>query len=147
WEVLSGKQVQLVHTNRPSDFVAFVAGGRALLGARVGTPPEFLDAIFDKRLATLPATAAQTQVAAVAPDGDTLATSSRDGSILVWKMSAFLLPKPQPVPPTAQQLPALWAELAKNGSPSYRAFWTLAGGDKETVAFLAAKLSPTKGPD
>jgi WD40 repeat protein len=147
WEVMSGKRHQYVHMKPPVHDVTYLAGGRTILAAGRTGGPEIFDAVLDKRLAVVPSPGPRIQVTAIASDAKTFATGAEDGLVLVWKTSSFLGPQPKPVSLTAQQLADLWTDLGKSGTTSYQAFWALAGGDRDTVAFLGAKLGPVRGPD
>jgi hypothetical protein len=86
---------------------------------------------------------------AFAPDGQTLASASDDGTVLVWDL---LDPADGPAPPRglgAKELDKLWADLAAaDAGRAYRAMGALARAPAQAVPLLAQRLRPApKGED
>jgi WD40 repeat protein len=79
---------------------------------------------------------------AFAPDGKTLASSSRDGTALIWDL---LSPGKKSGPSTLEEkdLQATWDRLADaDTAKAYQAVCTLIAHPKEAVQFLRAQLKP-----
>jgi WD40 repeat protein len=153
WDVLAGNTVKVEAYYGPS--------GRVFLGETSiywmatqgfgGGEPYLSDLFRHQGIAPVPAWARDSYprlVMSLSRDRTMFAAPEKDGSILVARTVDFF-EKPKQV-----ALPApiadLWSDLGgkdKDGFKAYRAFKSLADGDKDVVAFLAKKLSPVKGPD
>jgi WD40 repeat protein len=86
---------------------------------------------------------------AFSSDGCTLVTGSEDATILVWDVMGFH--REERTPPTAlsaQELEAIWADLAADAPNAYRAIRKLAAYPKQATPWLAEHLrsSPLCGP-
>src|SRR5205807_6835436 len=94
------------------------------------------------------------------PDGRTIATASRDGTVKLWEVltrrERLTLTIPAgPLPPTpprtkgpltAAQLDALWDALADDDAArAYRAWGSLVRAPRESVALLKRKVRPVSG--
>jgi WD40 repeat protein len=91
----------------------------------------------------------QAHVAALTftPDGKALVTGSADSTALVWDMSRFA-PHPRSAELNAQQVEALWDDLASNDAgKAFRAIALLRAAPEHAVPWLKAHLKPIASPD
>jgi hypothetical protein len=83
----------------------------------------------------------------MSPGGRSVATVSRDRTILVWDLTRLTgaLPKPPLLP---AQLESAWKDLTNsNAAVGRRAVETLCADPAQAVALLRERLLPVKGPD
>ena len=88
--------------------------------------------------------------AVFAPSGKTLATSSYDGTALVWDTARFMPEKfaSKPVLLSAKTLETLWADLAdQDAGRAYRAIAQLSSDPERAVPFLVKRLHPVARVD
>jgi WD40 repeat protein len=89
------------------------------------------------------------QVASVAfsPDGKTLATGSRDSTILLWDMRRNFGTEPTPGTAVSERMRALWNRLAeREAAHAYDAVLSLADMRDQCVPFLSERLKPVECP-
>ena len=83
---------------------------------------------------------------AFSPDGDALASSAYDGTMLVWDVTA-LLARPPAKDLTLGELKTLWDQLASADAVlAGQAIRQLAQHPKQSTALLAENLKPVAGP-
>jgi WD40 repeat protein len=75
-----------------------------------------------------------------APDGGRLAAANMDGTALVWQVF-----DPAPAQRSAEDLKALWADLAKGGTTAHRAMAGLVAV-RETAGFISGSIRPAVKP-
>jgi WD40 repeat protein len=81
---------------------------------------------------------------AFAPDGRTLVSGGSDNMAYVWEVPAALR-TPDPAPPvlSAEELGALWEDLAaRDATKGHRALWALAASPRQSVPFLRQRVRP-----
>jgi len=85
---------------------------------------------------------------ALGPDGKRLATADEDGAV-VWDLTRDEKPLPKDLKLTAQELDALWADLASDeGGKAYAAARLLRADPARSLPFLQGRLKPkADGPD
>jgi RNA polymerase sigma factor (sigma-70 family) len=79
-------------------------------------------------------------------DGRRLISESEDGTALVWDRTGALDGKTA-APLSPANLDALWADLASDAAPAYRAIRALSASPKEFVPFLRRALPPIEPAD
>jgi WD40 repeat protein len=85
---------------------------------------------------------------AFAPDSRTLLSGSGDTTVLVWDGKRQIHPERTPaVALTAQQVDALWNDLAADPVKAFRALATLRTTPKQAVALCQQRLQPAAGVD
>ncbi len=86
---------------------------------------------------------------ALSADGKTLATGSRDTTVLLWQARSLLSDAPpRSVELSRKRLQHLWADLARDRSvAAYRAIDLLAAAATQTPAFLNERLQPVPAPN
>ncbi|MGH9425387.1 MAG: hypothetical protein ACRD2L_03655, partial [Terriglobia bacterium] len=83
-------------------------------------------------------------VAALSPDGCTLATADADGAILVWNLSH--IEDESRKAESARDFESLWKSLGSSSAPAaYRALQALIESGNQSVSALKASLLPTSG--
>ena len=82
------------------------------------------------------------------PAGKTVATASADGTILLWKVAAFLQPLAQAAQLSEVERTQLWDHLkAKDAGTAFRALARLEGDPTASLEFLKKRLRPTTAPN
>jgi WD40 repeat protein len=83
-----------------------------------------------------------------AQDGRTLASGCGDGTVLLWDMTGrSRTDNAGPARLTAEDLQALWGDLAAEAVKADRAIWLLARAPRQSLPFLEARLKPVAPPD
>src|SRR5262249_11100786 len=126
WELSSGNVLARFPGAGTIGEVAFSPDGRRIALVD-GRGIQVHDLILGKPVATFEApdigcemagrVSSTSQPLACAPDGKTLATGHRDGSITLWQIP----PRPAPVRITADERERLWADLASSNAVTGRA--------------------------
>jgi hypothetical protein len=120
--------------------VAFSEDGRMLAFSVPGNAIHVHEAGAGKELGRFAGHAGQVSALAFSPDGKRLASSSHDGTALVWD-AAPLAKKAAPARPA--DVAALWEGLADtDGGRAHRAVWGLAGSPGGAEKLLAERLKP-----
>jgi WD40 repeat protein len=148
WDTLTGDKVwQISLAADDLQRVCFTADSRALL---LLTNQRIIAYDLTTRRAIGELPTAGTEPAAcfgLSPDGKTLATGHRNGTILVWPMRLLLERAPRAwlsLPQAALQ--SLWNDLASDDAAvAFKARCTLAA-DNGSTAFLRQHLKPVAGP-
>src|SRR5205814_1635767 len=84
---------------------------------------------------------------AFSPDGVTLATGSRDTTVLLWDLTGQLGQEKPKVPPGEKELSSLWAYLdAREAKVAFAAMAQLQLTPADAVTLFARHLSPVTTP-
>jgi RNA polymerase sigma factor (sigma-70 family) len=125
----------------------FTPDGRLLVTA-VRDRVQLWEVATGGELARRPGHRGDVDVLVMSPGGRSVATVSRDHTILVWdltRLSTGALPKP---PLTPAQLESAWKDLTNSDAATgRRAVETLGADPAQAVALLRERLLPVKGPD
>lgn len=85
---------------------------------------------------------------AFAPRGDLLASASSDTTVLLWSLPRLRSSKTERLVGPAKPIDQLWADLGSaDAARAYGAIGTLVSVPRDTVPWLAAKLSAIQVPD
>jgi hypothetical protein len=125
--------------------VTFSPDGRALAVRGPDSSVRVWDVTAGKEIGQLTGHGARVETVAFAPDGKALASGADDTTILVWDAAGPLrgLSKPRPAELSAEQLEALWADLAgEHGGKALRGVLVLAEAPGQAVPFLADRVKP-----
>jgi hypothetical protein len=83
-----------------------------------------------------------------APDGKTVVTASSDGTMLRWKVAAFLQSLAQPAKLQDVEREQLWEKLAhKDAAITWQALARLENDPVATLRFLQKQIRPVAAPD
>jgi WD40 repeat protein len=150
-EIASGKDLQKIELPEKSGALklAFAPDGRTIAGAEwiAGTLWDvgrifLFDVRMGKQLLRLQGAASDVQELAFSPDGHKLASAQKDGTALVWDVSAAR----QKLPTrgrTSDDLDRLWADLRDaEAAKAHAALWMLVAAPDKAVPFLQEHLHP-----
>ncbi len=127
---------------------AFSPDGRLLAAVGQDGVVHLFEAATGKELAQFKGHRGWASALAFAPDGRVLASGSLDSTVLLWDATGVSPDGRLPADVTAEQLPALWDDLAGDDAvKAYRAAWALAGAPDRAVPFLREKLRPAVPAD
>ena len=145
YELATGKMANGFGQTSSIQLLAFSPNGR-MLAYRVANRLHFHDLIAGRHSEGIPAAQMTVTAFAFSEDGRCIATGGADGTILLWAA-----PNPQggpPTPLTANQLDALWQDLAAaNAAAGYRALRGLVAAGGPAVALLKDRLKPSQPPE
>ena len=80
---------------------------------------------------------------AFSPDGKTLASASRDGTVILWDMKALPLADPEPTYASREEMESCWRELGQgDASLAYRSIRVLGRFPRLAVPVLQQRLQP-----
>jgi len=81
------------------------------------------------------------------PDGQTLASASADGTVLLWNMQGLLVKEPINDVDN-KQLTKWWTDLGeKDATAAYKVIWSMEQASDKALAFLKDRLEPISEPD
>jgi hypothetical protein len=150
WEMASGKSASAFRTAQDWSDLCLVGDGRlVLVGTGEGRGIKAYDFATDKLVATWKPMGFPTGTIALSPDGQRLAMSHSDGTVLIYKADALTKSPPlAPVKRTAKKLEALWTDLSgADVEAAFRARWALAASPNQAVPLLRERVLPVKAPD
>src|SRR5207245_5406060 len=130
------KELQRISVPLGATFPALAPDGRTVaLGFRDSREIHLIEAASGRQRARLPGHAAGVQSLSFSPNGAYLASSSEDGTILIWDMRNPLGLNVAGL--TAGQLPGLWEDLTGlDASRAFAAILILAHNPKRSIPFL-----------
>jgi WD40 repeat protein len=150
FDLATGREFAKIATGIVGD-VEFSRDGR-LLAAISREELSLWEVASGKRVYRLPAPAAYSAAngvsfsvrTAFAPDGKSIATGLKDGTILVWDIAPGFPRNPGDARKLDQkELEQLWTDLIDDdAAKAYRAIWTLAGSPDQAMPFLKDRLKP-----
>jgi WD40 repeat protein len=128
---------------------AFSRDGKLLFVGKVDGTLRVVDAATGRTLRDFPGHTEPIYGINLSPDGTMLATGSNDSTVLLWEISELSKPaSAHKVVPTAQELNALWNDLAgEDGAKAYKAINVLASTGDDTVALLRQHIKPVAPAD
>jgi WD40 repeat protein len=166
WDLLAGRQVAVLQGHKraiaalalsPDGRLAASAGGVPCLSDR-GVPIHPYDDVTEPRRIRLWDVATGKDVAhfeghqddvtalAFSPDGRRLVSGLRDGTVLVWDVTA--LPRLPALEGRADELDGLWEDLAGSDAfNAHQAIWKLAATPDKAVPFLNEHVPPAAEVD
>jgi hypothetical protein len=148
WELRSGRE-RLAISFRPTPLhfdptgIAVAPDNRLVVVARVDGRLQFFDTATGQELPGRAGFDTPASYLAFRPDGQTLATGHRDGTVLIW--DAPRLPRPSLTRLDAAVLEARWADLAgEDGRKAHTALWDLVAVPAQAVELFVARLRPAE---
>jgi hypothetical protein len=145
WEVATGKERALWADRdlRSGSLMAFSPDGRLLALGDADGRLRLVSAATGKELKRLQGYRNGFTCLAFAPDGKTLASGNWDTTVLIWDISGLSQRKEEAPALRAEQLEALWTDLASNdAATAYRAIHELIAAPNQAVPFLAKRVQP-----
>ncbi|HLN28697.1 MAG TPA: sigma-70 family RNA polymerase sigma factor [Gemmataceae bacterium] len=167
WEMATGQGRLVVKDAGYTTTLAFSPDGRCLALGNDGshslwtseknlvssgfenrTQVRLLDLTNSKIIHTFKGHAGPTDVLVFSPDGMSLASGSRDTTVLVWDVAPYTRrASAQAEPLQAADLERLWSDLAGDASKAYRSIVILAAAPSQTVAYFKGLLHPITTPN
>src|SRR5262249_43901280 len=140
------KSPAVLYSTRPAAGVAFARDGRVLAQSRAGGTIGVWDLIAKTELTRLKGHQGYATALEFSPDGKSLASGSRDTTVLLWDMRPFTAKaKPQAMDADAE---ARWNDLlSADATRAYDAMCALVAAPNKVVAFLKEHLHPVAPPD
>lgn len=146
-ELATGKDRLTIESNEEGpqcyfEQIALSPNGRILAAAKANHVLHFWDLRTGQELPRRLGYDESVSAMTFSSDGNRLATSHADGTILVWDVSQ---PKenPSPLAPSAKELEAWWKDLAgEDAAQAHRAIANLVGAPKQAVALFKDRLRP-----
>jgi RNA polymerase sigma factor (sigma-70 family) len=147
WDVALGKEVRQLEAagGARTAAVAFSPNGKLLASGRMDGELCLWEVITGGEIARVAAHHAQTYgtyAVAFAPDGRTLASGGEDGVVRLWDVRRLGRgPQAPEGKPTAEDLGALWADLAAaDAARGYQAVWALAAVPRQALPLCRDRL-------
>jgi len=122
--------------------VAFTPDGGKLV-ARNGSQVRVWDVVAGKELKQFPGHQGEVTTLGLARDGQTVASGSKDTTVLLWDISDLKVAPRSPVEVSTQQVETLWSELnSTDGTRAFKTIQALLSSPKQVAAFLKGQLKP-----
>src|SRR5262249_28969048 len=134
---------------RESSFtMGFMADGRILAHSRADGTITLWDIADGKEIACLKGHEGTVTTLAISPDDTTLASGSRDTTVLVWDLTGLRRNGLPAIPASDKKVSALWDELMNSDArKAYGAMWRLVAEPEAAVPMLRQSLSPAASAD
>jgi dipeptidyl aminopeptidase/acylaminoacyl peptidase len=146
WEVATGRErASLAGKSSRVQCLAFSPDGKILAAGLGDGKTRLWELPTGKEPASLKGDNDKVFSVAFTPDGKTLAVAEApDTTIRLWDVSALTCPVPSsPTQLSDKDLWALWTDLAgADARVAYRAIWSLAAAERQTVPWLKERLHP-----
>jgi WD40 repeat protein len=147
WELWSGKLRRQLMAEKPINAIAFSPDGRMLAGSQTATIVLW-DIATGKELGRCSGHQAGVTALVFASDGKTLASASRDTTVLLWDVRQ-IQPKVFPNELAGADLDGFWELLhgEQDAAKSYQAIVQLTATPKQALPWLKDRLKPATGLD
>jgi len=145
WEVASGQEYNELggHTG-PIFCVLFSPDGRRLATASGDKTIKLWEFLTGQEVLTIPAHTSTIYSLAFSPDGRRLVSSSQDRMVKVWDISSLALAGPvRKTPPTAEEMEALWSDLASTDARrAHRGLGAMTTAPNRAIPWLRNHIHP-----